>query len=81
MNNDMQRKFNEWIGKTFKGLSANTLYQLIVMQTTGIISLPKERINNMIYVDLFNVFIGKATEKERNNYDTISCIVSNCKWI
>lgn len=72
----MCKKFDEWIKQNFKGLSAHTLYQFLCMQFEA-----TDYWNNMVYVDLFHVFIGKATEEERNSYDAVSALVEECAWL
>ncbi len=74
----MEKAFQNWIEKNFKGLSTITLCQFIGMELDF---LPVDYISNMVYVDLFHVFTKKATDKERNTFNTISDIVASCAWL
>lgn len=73
----INKMFNNWVSKNFRGLSAHTLCQLIGMEYM----LPWDYINNMVYVDLFNVFTKNATEKEQDSYYTVLRMVENCSWL
>ena len=73
----VKKEFNKWIAKRFKGLSPHTLFQLIEKE----FMLPKEYISNMIYVDLFHVFINSATEKETGTYMIVKHTVDNYNWL
>lgn len=72
----MGAKFEKWIGQNFKGLSAHTLYQFLCMEIPF-----TEYCNNMVYVDLFHVFTGEATEEERASFDTVSMLIEACAWL
>lgn len=74
----IQKSFNDWISRKFKGLSTHTLCQFIGMELDF---LPTDYISNMVYVDLFHVFTKKATQKEQDSFDVISVLVENCTWL
>ena len=74
----MEKAFQKWIDKNFKGLSTLTLCQFIGMELDF---LPQDYISNMVYVDLFHVFTKKATEKEHATFDTIFGLVESCTWL
>lgn len=77
VNMNINKLFNTWIGRNFKGLSAHTLFQFLCMGMRGY----EDYYSNMVYVDLFHVFIGKATEEERASFDAVSALVEECAWL
>ena len=72
----MAKKFEAWICKNFKGLSAHTLYQFLLMEIGG-----TDYCNNLVYVDLFHVFIGKASENEMMSFESVCEMVECCAWL
>ena len=74
----MNKAFNNWISDNFKGLSAHTLVQFLVMEYG---TLNSEYANNMVYCDLWAVFTGKAHDKERRIFDKIEYMVLSCDWL
>ena len=72
------KKFNAWISKNFKGLSAHTLFQFLCMECPQI---PEHHISNMVHVDLYHVFCGTANDDEQNTFNAITDIVCQCAWL
>ena len=70
--------FNTWIASNFKGLSAHTLFQFLCMEYDF---LGKDYVSNMVYVDLYHVFIKTATNKEHDTFNTIKDIINSCAWL
>ena len=75
---NISKLFNAWIASNFKGLSALTLGQFIRMEYPGI---SENEVQNMIYVDLYQVFTKKCTDKERKIYAICKDIVESCAWL
>lgn len=70
--------FNNWISDNFKGLSAFTLVQLLKSET----SMPHSYIEDMVYVDLFNLFVKKdTTEDTQNKFNACKDLVSCVSWL
>ena len=74
------KKFNSWIAQHFKGLSAHTLYQLL-LSNTGNNSLFANVYNNLVYVDLFEYFTGNKTDRCFNAYMKCVKAVEECAWL
>lgn len=70
--------FDNWVGKHFKGLSAFTLVQLLKMETTMV----HVYIEDMVYVNFFNKFIGKDTSQETQNaFDFCKNLAESVSWL
>jgi len=81
---NINKKFNEWISLTFKGLSAHTLIQFIKMNVDNIYMYwfhYDEEIDNFVYVNLFHVFIKTASENELKEFECLIDAVNNCAWL
>ena len=84
------KKFNEWIALKFRGLSAHTLCQFISMNIDELwlvvadyVNAPTDSvcINNYVYVTLFRVFIGTASEDDLLGYNILVALVEECEWL
>ena len=73
----IRKEFDNWVSKNFKGLSAYTLTQLLKSETI----LSHEYIDEMVYVDLFNMFIGKTNDETQNKFDACTYWVSCISWL
>lgn len=72
----MAKKFNAWIWRNFKVLSAHTLYQFLLEEIGS-----ADYCNNLVYVDLFHVFICEETEAERHTFEAVCDMVECCAWL
>lgn len=75
----IEKKFNEWVSKNFKGLSVATLTQFLNMNET----MPLFKYLNMesVHVDLFNYFKGVHNDKNTDTFEMIKHLVDNCEWL
>lgn len=79
---NIKKLFDSWIGKEFRGLSARTLYQFIMIECIKPFSMySKEDADEMVYIQLYQYFTGKRTDELRNNYELIKFLVENCTWL
>ena len=70
--------FDNWIGRHFKGLSAFTLSQLLKMET----NMAHAYIEDIVYVDLFNMFLKKDTCQETKcKFDYCKYVVECANWL
>lgn len=72
----IKKEFNNWVSRNFKGLYPETLVQFLCME--GYTSFYADE---YVYIDLFHVFNGTANEDERETYNAVSALVSNCEWL
>lgn len=87
---NINKKFNDWIAFKFRGLSAHSLCQFIGMYIDELwlvvadyVNLPSDPvcINNFVYVTLFRVFIGTASEDDLLAYNALLDCVEECAWL
>lgn len=78
--------FNKWIADNFSGLSAFTLTQLLSMNMEH--NVPSLMFNSyikdikeLVYVTLYEFFIGKRTDEHWNAYNLCKATVQNCAWL
>lgn len=71
---DTNKLFNNWIDREFYGLSAHTLYQVLVDE------MPQElytHFNNLVYIDLYKYFCGCKSDVAFNAYKMCKEIVAS----
>ena len=73
----IRKHFNEWISRNFKGLSAHTLRQFLMMEDCPVFI----DADNFVYVTLYHVFQKQSTEEERNMFDAVQNVVLSCEWL
>lgn len=78
---NINKHFNAWISKNFKGLSAHTLCQFIKMFEEEFLQFCSDTIDNYVYVTLYRVFIGIASEEEVISFNVLVDIVEDCEWL
>lgn len=78
---NINKKFNAWIESKFRGLSAHSLCQFIQMFEEECWQFCSDTINNFVYVTLYRVFIGIASEDETIACETLAIIVEDCEWL
>lgn len=79
---NISKLFNEWVSKNFRGLSAHTLYQFLIIECIKPFSMySKTQADEMVNVQLYQYFTGKRTDELRNNYEFIKFIVDRCTWL
>ena len=77
---NINRLFNQFISRNFKGLSTATLCQFIKLYS-GLSFVNNTYINNLVYVDIYHVFTGCQTEEEQHSYDAVKAMVASCDWL
>lgn len=75
----MIKKFNAWTSEKFRGLSAYTLCQFLQLEYGCLWT--NTDINNIIYVDLFDVFCKKATKNQLDMFALVEELVQECEWL
>lgn len=78
---NINKKFNAWIASKFRGLSAHTLCQFIKMFEEECWQFCSDTIDNFVYVTLFRVFVGIASEEEVISYNVLVDLVEDCEWL
>lgn len=79
---NINKLFDSWIGKNFRGLSAHTLYQFLIIECIKPFSnYTKHQADEMVYIQLYQYFTGKRTDELRNNYEFIKFFVDKCEWL
>lgn len=81
--NQIPKKFNEWVSKNFKGLSAYTLCQFLLMDFKDSFSLSfyKSDVDNMVNVLLFEYMCGNHDDDHTKNFMGIQMLVNECSWL
>lgn len=75
---EIRKGFDNWISENFKGLSAFTLVQLFKMET----KMSDAEIENVIYVDLYNLYAGKdKTQLTKDKFDACKYFVECVDWL
>lgn len=74
---NINKKFNAWISRNFKGLSAHTLYQFLC---TECFYMPTEA-SNTVYADIYAVFCNNANDDQRNIFANVQMFVGICEWL
>lgn len=73
----IKKKFNAWISRNFKGLSAHTLCQFLCTEMFYF----NEEANNTVYADMYAVFCNNASTEQHNIFDAIKIFVDACEWL
>lgn len=60
------RKFEKFINDNFKGLSTSTLFQYLEKYA----GFDKSFVDSVIFVNIYNVFSGKAHDKDNDIFHT-----------
>ena len=74
----INKLFNTWIASNFRGLSAHTLCQFLDM--FGLYDSIVE-INNLVYVTLYEYFIGIHDDDHVNKFEFCVALVEDCNWL
>ena len=69
--------FNNWIAKNFRGLSAKTLVDYLLMD--GIYT--HEEADNIVYVTLYSIFIHKPIFGAIKVFEGLKIDLEYCDWL
>ena len=76
---DINKAFNEWISKNFRGLSTHTLCQFLFMEDGLYDNIVN--INNLVYATLYEYFVGNHDDKHTDTFEYCKMLVENCAWL
>ena len=78
---NINKHFNAWIGSNFKGLSAYSLCQFLLMEYGFFFCEDIVEVNNLVYSTLYEYFVGNHDDTHTKNFEFCVELVENCAWL